>query len=113
MRTAEAVEAASIQLRDAPELPACAPARRSYAGRRVRHGSLLLRAEDEIAEGARRFGLHARQDVLVDGHRESGVAWPSRLLTTFGTPDRRSRLHGCGEGHACADIAMIVQSNSQ
>lgn len=33
---------------------------------------LLLRTEDEIAEGARRFGLHAGKDVSIDGHRKCG-----------------------------------------
>ena len=30
------------------------------------------RAEDQLAEGVRCFGLHSREHVLVDGHREGG-----------------------------------------
>jgi hypothetical protein len=36
------------------------------------NGLGLFRSEDEIGERGRSFGLHARQHMLVDGHRERG-----------------------------------------
>ncbi len=56
-------------------------------------------------EGARGFGLYAGQNVLVGRHGESGVAWPSRSLTTLtGTPAFKERRVG---------VAKVVEPDAR
>jgi len=53
----------------------------------------LFRSEDEIGECSRSFGLHARQDMLVDGHSEGGCGVAEAFADNlYRTPDLSKRL---------------------
>ncbi len=64
------------------------------------------RTVEQLCEGLRSFGVHARQHVLVGGHREAGCRVSEPFADDF---DGYARY----EEQRCVRVAEIMQSDAR